>query len=190
MFLLIFSLKKQQKKKNGATRGRIVKIEKKKKQTLHITAGIFQYLLIPPGGKGTSWIWYIINLGVHFAWELFENSPCIIVNFRKSGIDPKFSGDSVVNSFADLICMTVGYWIAWLTFDYSGMWYLVLIPIILLQMVSCAMGSGMLTIAIQTVKYMFGYVETPENGEGNDEEKGLTKLEKEKDMVTPVKVVE
>ena len=68
----------------------------------HFTSAIIQYVVIPPGGPGQyaisqsvtfgnkdgtafPWQWFLINVGLHFLWEVVENTPCCIYYFRKTG---------------------------------------------------------------------------------------------------------
>jgi len=43
------------------------------------------------------------------AWEILENSPIIINRYREATIGLGYSGDSIINSMADLGWMTLGF---------------------------------------------------------------------------------
>ncbi|MEG3181960.1 DUF2585 domain-containing protein [Sphingomonas sp. LT1P40] len=46
------------------------------------------------------------------AWELLENSPIIIDRYREATMAFGYSGDSIVNSVADIGWMAAGFWLA------------------------------------------------------------------------------
>ncbi|MDE0880840.1 MAG: DUF2585 family protein [Sphingomonas bacterium] len=46
------------------------------------------------------------------AWEIAENSPLIIDRYRAVTMAYGYSGDSVLNSVSDILCMIAGFWIA------------------------------------------------------------------------------
>lgn len=46
-------------------------------------------------------------------WEVLENSPIIIDRYREATIGLGYSGDSIINSMADIGWMTLGFFVAW-----------------------------------------------------------------------------
>ena len=53
-----------------------------------------------------------VAVGVEGIWELLENSPIIINRYREATMALGYSGDSVVNSLADIGWMAFGFWLA------------------------------------------------------------------------------
>jgi hypothetical protein len=49
---------------------------------------------------------------IEAGWEILENSPIIIDRYRAVTVAWGYSGDSVLNSIADIGCMMVGFWMA------------------------------------------------------------------------------
>lgn len=53
-----------------------------------------------------------IAVALEASWELLENSPMIIDRYRSVTASFGYSGDSIVNSLADIGWMTLGFWLA------------------------------------------------------------------------------
>ena len=62
-------------------------------------------------GAPTSWA-LPIAVAVEATWELLENSPLIINRYRAVTSSFGYSGDSIVNSMADIGWMSFGFWLA------------------------------------------------------------------------------
>lgn len=53
-----------------------------------------------------------IAVALEASWELLENSPLIIDRYRSVTANFGYSGDSILNSVADIGWMALGFWIA------------------------------------------------------------------------------
>ena len=79
----------------------------------HIIHGFLFYLLgwlvlrkTPPGHR------LLLAVSIEAAWEVLENSPIIIDRYREATMALGYSGDSVINSAADVCWMILGFGIA------------------------------------------------------------------------------
>lgn len=62
-------------------------------------------------GAPTRWA-LPIAVALEASWELLENSPMIIDRYRSVTASFGYSGDSMINSLADIGWMTLGFWLA------------------------------------------------------------------------------
>lgn len=62
-------------------------------------------------GAPTRWA-LPIAVALEASWEVLENSPMIIDRYRSVTASFGYSGDSIVNSMADIGWMIVGFWLA------------------------------------------------------------------------------
>lgn len=62
-------------------------------------------------GKAMHWA-FPIAVALEAGWELLENSPLIIERYRSVTANFGYSGDSIINSAADIVWMSLGFWIA------------------------------------------------------------------------------
>jgi hypothetical protein len=52
---------------------------------------------------------FVLAAGAEALWEMAENSQFIIERYRAATISLGYSGDSILNSFGDLLCCSLGY---------------------------------------------------------------------------------
>ena len=85
----------------------------------HIIHGMLFYglgwLLFTRLGVGgpTSRKWsFTLAIALEAAWEIIENTPLVIDRYRSVTVNWGYSGDSIINSMADLGWMSFGFWLA------------------------------------------------------------------------------
>lgn len=79
----------------------------------HIIHGLLFYAAAHFLLRGRTRGWALpIAVAVEGFWEILENSPIIINRYREATIALGYSGDSIVNSLADIGWMAFGFWIA------------------------------------------------------------------------------
>ncbi len=55
---------------------------------------------------------FLAAVTIEACWELLENSPIIIDRYRAATISLDYYGDSIANSFFDIVACGLGYWFA------------------------------------------------------------------------------
>jgi hypothetical protein len=66
-----------------------------------------------PRGVGVKSNWQLlIAMALEAAWEVFENTNFVIERYRSVTAALGYTGDTVVNSFGDILCCLVGFLIA------------------------------------------------------------------------------
>ncbi|WP_417770326.1 DUF2585 domain-containing protein [Stappia sp.] len=79
----------------------------------HIIHGMLFYGLFHLATPQLSLGWRAVGaIVIEAAWELLENSPWIIDRYREATIAVGYTGDSVINSVADIGWMLFGFWLA------------------------------------------------------------------------------
>jgi hypothetical protein len=50
-----------------------------------------------------------LAVGIEVAWEITENTPWLISQYREQALSAGYSGDSILNSLSDTVAMTLGF---------------------------------------------------------------------------------
>lgn len=64
------------------------------------------------GGQGAARWGFALAVFLEAAWEIVENTPFVIDRYRAVTVNWGYSGDSVINSMADIGWMSLGFWLA------------------------------------------------------------------------------
>jgi len=79
----------------------------------HVLHGFLFFWLIALLARRLSGSWQVVlALGIEGAWEVFENTNFIIDRYRSETAALGYNGDTVVNSFGDLVCCLLGFVVA------------------------------------------------------------------------------
>ena len=79
----------------------------------HVIHGLllFAVLKVFAGGMPLAWR-FVLAIFLESAWEVLENSPLIINRYRDATIALGYTGDSILNSIADIVAMSAGFLLA------------------------------------------------------------------------------
>jgi len=69
---------------------------------------------------------FVMASSAEAIWEIAENSRFIIDRYRHGTIALGYTGDSILNSFGDFLCCSLGYWVA----RYLGLWRSILLFVV------------------------------------------------------------
>ena len=64
------------------------------------------------GGNAAGKWSFTLAIALEAAWEIIENTPMVIDRYRSVTVNWGYSGDSIINSMADLGWMSLGFWLA------------------------------------------------------------------------------
>jgi hypothetical protein len=79
----------------------------------HVLHGFMFFWLIAWLARRLRPVWQLsLAIAVEALWEVFENTNFIIERYRSETAALGYNGDTVVNSFGDILCCLVGFMIA------------------------------------------------------------------------------
>jgi hypothetical protein len=55
----------------------------------------------------------MLALGLEVGWEMLENTPWLIEQYREQALAQGYTGDSIINSLSDSVFMVLGFAAAW-----------------------------------------------------------------------------
>jgi hypothetical protein len=80
----------------------------------HILHGILEFWLIGLVFRKLPLAWrFVLAIFIESTWEVLENTNYIIDRYREATISLDYYGDSIINSFFDILCCGVGFAIAY-----------------------------------------------------------------------------
>src|SRR6476620_5510195 len=76
----------------------------------HVLHGVIFFWLLRPFAGRVGLHWRLVGaLILEIGWELLENSPWVIERYRQDTASLDYTGDSIVNSFGDVVATLVGF---------------------------------------------------------------------------------
>lgn len=79
----------------------------------HVIHGFLFYALLVPLARWLSFGWRLaLATLIEVAWEIVENSEAVIEHYRSATISVDYNGDTVINSFFDVMAMWLGFALA------------------------------------------------------------------------------
>jgi hypothetical protein len=79
----------------------------------HVLHGVLLFWALSAMRGRVSLPWQmVLATAIEMGWELLENSPWVIERYRQQTASLDYTGDSIVNSFGDVLCAVVGFWFA------------------------------------------------------------------------------
>ena len=79
---------------------------------LFYALGWFLFRKLGLGGKQAAKWSFPLAVFIEAAWEILENTSWIIDRYRSVTVNWGYSGDSIINSMADIGWMSFGFWLA------------------------------------------------------------------------------
>jgi len=104
------------------------------------------------------WMFFIAIL-IEMAWEIFENTPFIINRYRTETASLNYFGDSILNSFGDIVSMFIG---AWLSARLS--WKFMLPFFIAIELIMLFTIRDNLTLNVLNFLHHFEFIERWQSG--------------------------
>lgn len=99
----------------------------------HVLHGVLFFWMAALIFKHSSNGWrFFVAVLVESGWEVFENSTYIIEKYRANTISLDYFGDSVLNSFGDVLACGVGFWVAAKLGWWRSLAFFVLVEVVLL----------------------------------------------------------
>ncbi len=80
----------------------------------HIIHGFVFYAVLTYFFPRVPMLWRLaLALGLEVGWEIMENTPWVINQYREQALAAGYTGDSILNSLSDTLAMLAGFLLAW-----------------------------------------------------------------------------
>lgn len=126
----------------------------------HIIHGFVFYAVLtyffPKMSLFTKLLW---SMGIEVAWEIAENTPYVINAYREQALAQGYVGDSIINSFMDLLSMIFGFFFALR----MPVWVTVFIAILFEVGVGISIRDN-LTLNVLNFIYQFDFIKEWQSG--------------------------
>ena len=128
----------------------------------HIIHGILFFWCLNKVLKSTPlFTKYAIALSTEVFWEFVENSHFIIDRYRTATIALDYHGDSIINSFSDIVAMSIGFYLA-----SKVSWKIVLGLVIAVELFVAYMIRDNLTLNIIMLTFPIDSIKAWQQGSG------------------------
>lgn len=126
----------------------------------HIVHGILFYLL--------TWFFFprvpaplrfLIAVGIEVSWEMLENTPWVINEYRKQALSIGYTGDSILNSVSDTFAMIGGFFLA----RKLPLWSIILL-VLLMEIGVGFIARDNLTLNILNFIHQFDFIRAWQSG--------------------------
>lgn len=79
----------------------------------HVLHGMLFYAVLTRLWPRVPLAWRLtMMVALEALWEVIENAPFIIQRYREATIGQSYTGDSIINSMADILCCAIGFLLA------------------------------------------------------------------------------
>lgn len=97
----------------------------------HVLHGVLFYWMLSWSSMAVS-TKLLVSMGLEAAWEISENTEAVIKRYRAQTISLGYNGDSVLNSFGDLLATAAGFFMAKALPWWASAAFLVTVELVLL----------------------------------------------------------
>lgn len=99
----------------------------------HILHGILYFWVISLIFRKMPFVWqFVLAIFVESAWEVLENTNAVVEHYRAATLALNYYGDSIFNSFGDVVSAAIGFWLAYKLRFWRSLALFVLTEIVLL----------------------------------------------------------
>ena len=105
------------------------------------------------GGKAAARWSFTLAVALEAAWEVVENTPFVIDRYRSVTVNWGYSGDSIINSLADIGWMSLGFYLA-----FKLPVRITIVLAIIMEIVAAIVVRDNLTLNVIMLVYPFEFI--------------------------------